>query len=136
MLCGRVREISLAVVVGIECQHEAVGESLVLLLGAVVDSPFERGNLGDFCLQGAEGFLDFFYLWGTGPVLEFKSDNMPKGGFFHCGIGRQAGDSDADDESEKERENFYFHDGCSAGCRVVENTKPKNDGKNGSAYRS
>jgi hypothetical protein len=41
-----------------EGQQEAVGEPLVLALGAAVDAPFERFDPGDLGLQPGEGALD------------------------------------------------------------------------------
>ena len=54
-LVGGMRQVDGAVGLGLEGQDEAVGESLVVLLGAVVGAPLKRGDLGNLGLEGDEG---------------------------------------------------------------------------------
>ena len=60
-----------------EGDDEAMSESFVKPFRAVVDSPFQRTNAGNFAFQSGEFPFDFFDLGRIGIFFEFETHDVP-----------------------------------------------------------
>ena len=85
-----VNQVFITILVALETENEAMGETLVVFFGANVGSPFEGANLFDLLRQQAKRFHELINLGLSRRGLELESDHMhqlPLANGFGRGIG-------------------------------------------------
>jgi len=91
VLVGGMDEVGVTVLIGRECEKEAVSEALREIFGADVSAPLVSLDEINFRGEGAEGVFDLLDLFRRGGSLDFEEDHVAKKFLVAGGLRRENG---------------------------------------------